>query len=143
MERLSRKTDPVNGANALQRLIFVCPDYLDRWRGKRANDHVDDIEPRLEYMEAGDVADWVVERMVAKDHACMAELFAVVEELLLTGSDEVQMLIKIGFLEAIQFGLGEAADDGVEPDDLLHYFGPQTRKEWFDLLSWLNRPSTA
>ena len=125
---------------ALQRLIFVCPDYADVWRGERASDVVDGIPPPEEYVETGDLADWVVERLSANDHTCFQELFQVVEDLLLSGTDDVRMLLRIGLLEDIQYGLGRGQHPAAEPDDLVHYFGPETRRSWLEVRSWLNRP---
>ena len=128
-------------STALQRLIFVCPEYADVWRGERAKDFVEGIWPPAEYVETAGLADWVVQRVTAKDYSCFEALFAEVEDLLSNGSTEVRQLLTIGLIEDIQHGLGEGQTTIAEADELLRFLRPATRASWDEVRSWFNRPT--
>jgi hypothetical protein len=123
----------IDERQAVHRLVALCPDfapdwlqYLDSWEGK----------PSGEYNDIGALAEWVVNRMAVGSLDCLAELFAEVESLLVGASREVRNVLVIGLLEDIQ---NLSKDQRVDPDIALIFLGPHSRKEWFFLISTIQR----
>lgn len=121
----------VGKGDAVSRLVGTCPDFKDAWRA-----HLDywNGEPAGEYIDLGALAQWVVDRMDSNDAGCFPALFKELEELLAPAGAELRDLLVVGLLEDIQ---NVSANRKVNPDLVLPYLGPESRKGWFELIrSW-------
>lgn len=120
-----------SNADAVARLIRVCPGFKDRWEA-----HVVQWErqPAGYYNDLGALAHWVVDRMAVSDLACLPELFREFEAILDGANEDTRDLLVVGFLEDLQ---NIAANREIEPDLVLPFLGPLSRAGWFELIaSW-------
>jgi len=118
----------------VRRLIAICPGFAQAWQA-----HLDwwEGEPAGDYNDVGALAQWVVERIGAGELDCLPALFQDVEAILEDASDELRNLLLVGFLEDVQ---NVAANTGVDPDVVLPFLGPESRKGWFDLIKFWHGP---
>ncbi len=119
---------------AVRRLVAACPSFDKAWQAHLAWWKG---EPAGEYNDLGALAEWVVDQMAEGHLGCFDTLFNEVE-LLLTGANaELRNLLVIGFLEDIQ---NIAANRETDPDIVLPFLGPETRKGWFELINMWHGP---
>jgi hypothetical protein len=123
----------INERQAVERLVAICPGfaphwlrYLSSWEGT----------PSGEYNHMGALAEWVVSCMAIGELDCFSMLFEEVESLLVGASTDVRNVLVIGLLEDIQY---MSVDRRVGPDIALRFLGPESRKEWFDLVRTVHR----
>jgi len=119
---------------AVRRLVRVCPGFAEAWRK-----HLDwwGGEPAGEYNDLGELAEWVVKQITAGELDCFPALFSEVEVLLDGASDELNILLVVGFLEDLQ---NIAVNTGADPDVVLSFLGRESRKGWFELIKMRHGP---
>jgi hypothetical protein len=121
----------VGKAEAVRRLVGICPDFRDAWEA-----HLDywNGEPAGEYNDLGALAQWLVDRMEAQNTSCFPALFKDFEDLLASSDANRRDLLVVGFLEDVQ---NVSSNRKVNPDVVLPFLGPESRKGWFELVrSW-------
>lgn len=115
--------------DVLPLLTAACPSSAAVWTGLEHDPlHVDDDGTRLHYADAGRVAQHLVERFVAGDHAEVAAALSVVERMHLEGDDYVRELATIGYLEDLQNAA--LRHPGCAPEQLEPLLGPGSRRWW-------------
>jgi hypothetical protein len=122
-------------SEAAERLIAICPGFQPRWK-----EHLEFDEGKRfgGYVDLGVLAEWVIDKVIEGDHACMPALFTEVEALLTGASADVRNVVVIGLLEEIHHWLaGSYGDKGfrVDPDLVIPFFGSITKTEWIWLIS--------
>ena len=127
----------VTKEEAVRRLVTACPGFSDAWQA-----HLQwwEGEPAGEYNDLGELAQWIVGRMAEGDVECFSTLFTEVEALLRDASTEIRNLLVIGLLEDIQ---NVAVNGSLDPDLILPYLGPESRKGWFELIEMWHGPGGA
>lgn len=97
------------------------------------------------YAVLGEFAHHVVDRVVSGDTRATEPVFALVEEVLATGTGHDVTVVRNGFLETIQ-NIASHRDVAVEGSQFLPLLGPHATSEWHSLNeTWLlaaaDRPS--
>lgn len=127
----------VEKSEAVERLVARCLGFKDAWQA-----HRDwwEGQPAGEYNDLGALARWVADRMAVGDHECFPMLFDEVEALLSNANQELRDLLIVGLLEDIQ---NIATNRGINPDVVLPFLGPESRKGWFELIRLWHGPDGA
>jgi hypothetical protein len=121
-------------ADAVLRLVNACPGFKDAWE-----EHLDwwEGEPAGEYNDLGALAEWVADQLAARDFDCFPRLFGEVEALLVPAKRELRELLVVGLLEDTQ---NVATNRKIDPDLVLPFLGPESRKAWFELIRLWHGP---
>jgi hypothetical protein len=84
------------------------------------------------------LANWLVDEMSAGRLDGFSDIFREVEALLAEADEEIRDLLVVGILEDIQ---NIATNRNVDPDLVLPFLGPESRKGWFHLIRYWHEPA--
>lgn len=116
----------------LRQLLATCPEYWPEFEATRTafwfGQPPDELNPHFDLV-------FFIPHLVdlARQHntTCFPAVFALLEQLLVEGSEEVQNWVVVGVLEGLQNQVShtELTYAAFEP-----WLGPETRKEWDGLI---------
>lgn len=118
----------VTKAQVMPLVLAALPSYAETWEHEQFDSIDDETGERLLYLDAGNVARYLVSIYANGNTQEVADLFDVIEQLHIEGDDYVSELATIGFVEGIQGTVDQ--HPSVERDDLLPFLGPVTRQWW-------------
>jgi hypothetical protein len=107
-------------------LISSCPSFKAKWQEHR--EYWGD--EKLLYVDLGEFARHLVEKMKMEETDEFVQVFEVVESLHIDGNAQVKEAATIGLLEGIQ-NISENA--GVEPERFIQFLRPESFKWWTKL----------
>lgn len=117
---------------AFQLLLDSCPDFRPHWQETRTRFYFDNPPDRIApYGELPWINAYMVDLASQGRTECFPAVFALIENLLLEGSPDVQNWVVVGVLEGVQNQVSHTdLGYGVfEP-----WLGPETRKAWDALI---------
>lgn len=109
---------------AFETILTAVPDFQPRYQ-RFLSDWQGEDTPW--YLAMGELAHYVIETYEEGDTTHYQELFSAVERVLQNGDSEVQNLIWVGLLEAIQ---NIASNQSSSPDVFRAWLGPQSLIAW-------------
>lgn len=120
-------------------LLTACPGFQPDW-----NEHLDwwgDDEQRGLYLDVGAFAQYLVDAYMNGNVECFSAAFAVIEQLIVDGTDDVQGLAIVGILEGIQ---NIASHQPFGHVVFTPWLGPHSRAAWLELVDfWEGKQSLA
>jgi hypothetical protein len=119
-------------------ILDTCPGFRPTWEKHRALWH--DEEAGI-YNDAAEVATYIVDCYGNGDTEPIGAAFGVIEELLVTGDEEVRAAASIGFLEDVR-NISSWRPFG--SNVFIQWLGPQSRLAWADIEElWRGKNSLA
>ena len=118
--------------------LEICPNMQDKW--KQHLEFWEDDE-RGSYNDIAEFVHHTVDCYEQNDQLCLTNIFSLVENLILNGTEEVKGLMIIGFLETLQ---NHASHREYRYRVFEDYLGMESRKAWHELeILWEGKESLA
>ena len=119
----------MNSEEACELLVASVPDFKESW-----NDHLSENYEgegnRAYYLDMSAIAGFVVEHMKSGNTKHFEDFFKLVETILESADDELQDLMVVGLLEAIQ----NAGGNTVNYESYAKWLKPETKKRWDEII---------
>lgn len=117
---------------AFQLLLDSCPAFRPHLEATlKAFYYGDPPDQTLPYSDVAWISSFLIDLVQRQETACFPTVFALLERLLITGSDDVQNWVVVGVLEGLQNQVSHTklTYAAFEP-----WLGPKTREEWDRLI---------
>lgn len=122
----------------IAQLMDACPLFIPRWKDflYEWQEDIIKLQPLPLTLALGDYVRHFSTLMSKTDAKNHAKFFDIIENLLLEGDDEVQNLIRVGILEAMQ---NKDITNPLTAEDFEPFLHPATKSFWDDINAFWNR----
>ena len=131
MQPSNSDKEPINRDVALALLTSVFPELKQHWDNYLKKEYSNYREDRLDYVDIGELTDFIVKRKKNDNTSGFDVFFEHVETILVHGDIATQELIVIGLLEGIQNRCGLEVNYYTGFNEWLK---PETKKAWEELI---------
>ncbi len=118
---------------AFQLLLDSCPAFRPHFEATRKAFYFYGEPPDriLPYSDVAWITSFLVDLVQRQETACFSTVFALLERLLITGSDDVQNWVVVGVLEGLQ---NQVSHTTLTYAVFEPWLGSKTREEWNGLI---------